>query len=98
MNIDSLLNLDTGLFACGPDGRRVPARVSEVVDEDLFVLVPDTDLDVTIGSIVKVTDGQDSVLAKVIEKTGREFKLCMECYLSPGHERRADVRIYDRVY
>jgi len=98
MNIDSLLNLDTGLFACGPDGRRVPARVSEVVDEDLFVLVPDTDLDVTIGSIVKVPDGQDSVLAKVIEKTGREFKLCKECYLSPGHERRADVRIYDRVY
>lgn len=98
MNIDSLLNLDAGIFACDPEGRRVRSMVSNVVDDDVFVLVPETNLEVTIGSIVKVTDGQDSVLAKVIEKTDRELKLCMECYLSPGHERRADVRIYDQVY
>ena len=98
MNIDSFLNLDAGLFAYGPDGQRVKGRVSGVVDDDIFVLIPEADLNVTIGSIVKVTDGQDSVLAKVIEKADREVKLCLECYLSPGHERRADVRIYDRVY
>lgn len=98
MNIDSLLNLDAGLIAYGPEGQRVKGRVSDVVDEDIFVLIPDADLNVTIGSIVKVTDGQDSVLAKVIDKADRGLKLCMECYLSPGHERRADVRIYDRVY
>jgi hypothetical protein len=75
MNIDSLLNLDTGLFACGPDGRRVPARVSEVVDEDLFVLVPDTDLDVTIGSIVKVPTARTRC-CQGHRNDGREFKLC----------------------
>ncbi|HPI92319.1 MAG TPA: PilZ domain-containing protein [Deltaproteobacteria bacterium] len=98
MNIDSLLDLASGLIASGPEGQRVKGRVSEVVDEDIFVFVPEASLDVTIGSIVKITDGLDSVVAKVIEKNDKGLKLCMECYLSPGHERRADVRIYDRVY
>ncbi|HWR68894.1 MAG TPA: PilZ domain-containing protein [Desulfomonilia bacterium] len=98
MNIDSLLDLTSGVVAYGPDGQRVKGSVSEVSEEDIFVLVPDAVLNVTIGSIVKVTDGQDSVLAKVIEKTDTALKMIMECYLSPGHERRADVRIYDRVY
>jgi hypothetical protein len=98
MNIDSLLDLGSGLSAHGPDGKRVKGRVTEVLEEDLFVFVPEEPLDVTIGSIVKVTDGQDSVMGRVVERTERGLKLALECYLSPGHERRQDVRIYDKVY
>ncbi|MGD0821167.1 MAG: PilZ domain-containing protein [Desulfomonilia bacterium] len=98
MNIDSLLDLDSGLFALGPDGKKVRGKITDVIDEDVFVFVPDVVLDVKIGAIVKVTDGQDSLLAKLIERGDTGLKLSIECYLSPGHERRQDVRIYDKVY
>ncbi|HOJ13980.1 MAG TPA: hypothetical protein PLT69_05765, partial [Deltaproteobacteria bacterium] len=98
MNIDSLLNLDAGITAMNAQGERARVRVGEILEDDIFVLVPEGEFHAEEGGIVKVTDGQDSVLAKVVERSGDEIRLCMECYLSPGHERRSDVRIYDRVY
>jgi hypothetical protein len=98
MNIDSLLDLRSGLFTIGPQGQRLPGAISEVTDEDEFVFEPDAPLSVTVGSIVKVSDGQDSILAKVIDRTDRGIRLCIECYSSPGHERRQEFRIYDKIY
>jgi hypothetical protein len=99
MNIDSLLDLRSNLFALGPDGQKVPGRVSDFTLEDEFVFEPDSDMDVALGSILKVSDGQDSVLAKIIERTEQGgIRLCIECYTSPGHERREDFRIYDKIY
>lgn len=98
MNIDNLLNLEMGITAQAPDGTRAKVRVGGLREEDEFVLVPEDTLPVGVGDIVKVTDGQDSVLAKVVDVSHEGLRLCMECYLSPGHERRSDVRIYDRVH
>lgn len=98
MNIDNLLNLDMGLTAVLPDGTHARVRVGDLREEDEFVIIPERELSVSQGTILKVTDGQDSVLAKVVEASGEGIRLCMECYLSPGHERRSDVRIYDKVY
>jgi hypothetical protein len=98
MNIDSLLDLGTELFASGPDGKKVKGTVTDFNEEDVFIFVPESGIDVALGEILKVTDGNDSVLAKIIERTGKGFRLSIECYLSPGNERRQDVRIYDKVY
>ena len=48
--------------------------------------------------MVKISDGQDSILAKVMEIGDDGLKMRIECYASPGNERRQDVRIYDKVY
>jgi len=97
MNIDILLDLRAELFAFSPEGQKVSGRVTESMDDE-FVFVPDAPMDAALGSIVKISDGQDSVLAKVIDRTGQGLKLCIECYTSPGHERRQDFRIYDKIY
>jgi hypothetical protein len=98
MNIDSLLDLGTGLYASGPDGKKVKGTVTDFNEEDMFIFVPESGIDVALGEILKVTDNNDSVFAKIIERTGKGFRLSIECYLSPGNERRQDVRIYDKVY
>ncbi|HVN70761.1 MAG TPA: PilZ domain-containing protein [Desulfomonilia bacterium] len=98
MNIDSLLDLGSVLHAAGPDGKKVRGRITDSGDENAFLFESDEGLDAAVGAIIKVSDGHDSVLAKVIERMDKGLKLCMECYISPGHERRQDVRIYDKVY
>ena len=98
MNIESLLDLESPLFALGSEGRKVSGKITDSDHEDEFVFEPVAALDAAIGSIVKVSDGQDSVLAKVIELTGQGIRLCIECYMSPGNERREDFRIYDKIY
>jgi hypothetical protein len=98
MNIDSLLDLESGLTASGPDGRKVRGKVIDVTDDDVFVFAPESPMDVSVGEIVRISDGTDSVHTRLIERTETALSLSIECYLSPGHERRQDVRIYDKVY
>jgi len=98
MNIDSLLDLGAAISASSPDGRKVGCATIEVEEEDTFVFVPDSALEVAKDGILKISDGTDSVIARVIERTDSGIRLAIECYLSPGHERRQDVRIYDKVY
>ncbi len=99
MNIENLLDLGAGISASGTDGKRVSGKITQLEEEeDFFIFAPDSGLEVVQGGILKITDGTDSVLAKVVEHTDAGYRLCMECYLSPGHERRQDVRIYDKVY
>jgi hypothetical protein len=98
MNIDSLLDLGSTLVAFGAEGQKVPGKITDSAHEDEFVFEPECAMDTAIGSIIKISDGQDSVLAKVVEPTERGFRLCIECYMSPGHERREDFRLYDKIY
>jgi hypothetical protein len=98
MNIDNLLNLNAGVYAHVSGGNKVPGEVSEVLGEDFFLFSPKGSLDVSEGSLVRISDGQDSVLAKVEEITERGIRMCIESYASPGSERRQDVRIYDKIY
>jgi hypothetical protein len=98
MNIDSLLDLGSTLVAFGTDGQKVPGKITGSDHEDEFVFEPECAMNASVGSVVKVSDGQDSVLAKVVELTDQGMRLCIECYASPGHERREDFRIYDKIY
>ncbi len=98
MNIDSLLNLNSGIFVSLAGGSKVEGTVVEIQDEGAFLFSPKGTFDVKDGTMVKVSDGQDSALAKVMETTSRGIRMCIECYALPSDERRQDVRVYDKVY
>ncbi|HOO38281.1 MAG TPA: PilZ domain-containing protein [Deltaproteobacteria bacterium] len=98
MNIDNLLDLQEGVYALSTAGDKVPGSVREIFGDDIFIFSPEKTLGIEQGSLVKISDGQDSILAKVVEHTEDGIKMCIECYASPGNERRQDVRIYDKVY
>lgn len=99
MNIDSLLDLQGDIFAVSADGARVSGRVRDLSGDDSFVFVPVGILDVAPGRMVKITDGHDSVLAKLVERgDDGMLRMSLECYAHPGEERRQDVRIYDKIY
>ena len=48
--------------------------------------------------MIKVSDGKDSVLAKVIESTNAGIRLSIETQAKPTDERREDVRINDKIF
>ncbi|MFY9397459.1 MAG: PilZ domain-containing protein [Desulfomonilia bacterium] len=98
MNIDSLLNLDNGVYVLMPEGVKVPGEVSEILGDEGFLFAPRAGLNVVAGAMVRISDGQESILARVVENTPSGVKMCVECYASPGKERRQDVRIYDKIY
>ncbi|MGC9324305.1 MAG: PilZ domain-containing protein [Desulfomonilia bacterium] len=98
MNIDSLLDLSGKLSLSTLDGQRYSGTVIEVSGEESFVFLPEQKCTITSGSVVKISDDQDSVFAKLIEQTDHGLRMWMESYTSPGNERRSDVRIYDKIY
>lgn len=98
MNIDSLLDLRKVVHASSEGGGETPANISRLSGDDTFFLHPEGTLDAAPGSMIKISDGQDSVLARVVENTPDGIRMCIECYASPGNERRQDVRIYDKIY
>lgn len=97
MNIDNLLNLNAGIQAMLTNGSRVAGTV-EVLGDERFVFSPRQPIEVKEGMLLRLSDGQDSVLAKVEEITPEGIRLCVECYASPGDERRQDARVYDKIY
>jgi hypothetical protein len=98
MNIDSLLNLNAGVYVHVPGGGKVPGTVAEILGEDHFLFSPGGTLDAAEGATVKISDGQDTVLARVVEITGRGIRMCIDSYAASGSEPRQDVRIYDKIY
>lgn len=98
MNIDNLLNLNAGIQAMLTNGSRVAGTVVEVLGDERFVFLPRQPIEAKEGMLLRLSDGQDSVLAKVEEVTPRGIRLCVECYASPGDERRQDARVYDKIY
>jgi hypothetical protein len=79
MNIENLLDLGAGISASGTDGKRVSGKITQLEEEeDFFIFAPDSGLEVVQGGILKITDGTDSVLAKVVEHTDAGYRLCMD--------------------
>jgi hypothetical protein len=97
MKIDNLLNLNAGIQAMMSNGSRVGGKV-EVLDEDRFVFSPHHSIEVKEGQLIRLSDGQDSLIAQVEETTPQGIRMCVECYASPGDERRQDARVYDKIY
>jgi len=98
MNIDNLLDLKADIAAYTVSGDKISGRIIKIMDNGTFVFAPNQKLKTIKGGMIKVSDGQDSVLSRLVEQTGEGLKLCVECFSFPGNEKRQDVRIYDKVY
>ncbi len=98
MNIDSLLDLKIETVAYSSDGTKTSGKVTDVSGDDVFTFIPDGVLNVEAGRLLKISDGKDAILAKVLDVMDSGLRMCIECYASPGNERRQDVRINDKIY
>ena len=98
MNIDKLLNVKNGVVVQTSGGAQLSGRVVEIGDQDEFVFAPDSAEEIQDGTLVKISDGKDSVLSTVRARGDAGIRMAIECNVSPGQERRQDVRIYDKIY
>ncbi len=98
MNIDNLLDIKASITAYTSGGDKVSGRITDVAGDDVFVFQPQQLLDTEAGRLLKISDGNDAILAKVIENGSAGLKMAIECYATPGKERREDVRINDKIY
>jgi hypothetical protein len=98
MNIDKLLDLRAGLAAYTAEGNRIDGAVEEIIGDDIFIFKPGRQIGIEAGRLLKISDGRDAVLARVLEDTGQGLKLLVESQVKPSEERRQDVRINDKVY
>ncbi|MEN6475757.1 MAG: PilZ domain-containing protein [Syntrophaceae bacterium] len=98
MNIDKLLDLSTSLAAFTAEGTKIDGVVEEIIGEDIFVFKPGRPIGIEAGRLLKISDGRDAILARVLELTGQGVKLLVESQIKPSDERRQDVRINDKVY
>lgn len=98
MNIDKLLDLSAGTSVYTAEGQRVNGMVGELINDDIFVFTPERPMAIDPGRLLKVSDGRDAILARVIEHTGGGLKLAVESQAKPSDERRQDVRINDKIY
>jgi len=98
MNIDKLLDLRAGLAAFTAEGNKIDGSVEEIMGEDTFLFKPVRSIAIEPGRLLKISDGRDAVLARVIEHAGNGMKLLVESQVKPSDERRQDVRINDKIY
>jgi len=98
MNIDKLLDLRAGLAAFTAEGNKIDGVVEEIIGEDIFIFKPGRTIGIEAGRLLKISDGRDAVLARVLEHTEKGLKLLVESQAKPSDERRQDVRINDKVY
>jgi len=98
MNIDKLLDLSTGLAAYTAEGNKIEGIVEEVIGDDIFIFKPSRPIGIEPGRLLKISDGRDAVLARVLDLAGQGVKLLVESQVKPSDERRQDVRINDKVY
>ena len=98
MNIDKLLDLQAGLTAFTAEGNKVDGVVEEIVGDDVFVFRPSRPVRIEAGRLLKISDGRDAVMARVLEYADQGLKLLVENQVKPSDERRQDVRINDKVY
>ena len=98
MKIDSLLDLNAKLAAFTDEGQRIEGRISDPGTEVGFSFVPDQPVELASGLLLKLSDGNDAVMVRVVRPESGAYRLCIECYALDGHERRQDVRINDKLY
>lgn len=98
MNIDKLLDIRMPLSAHTATGQNIEGVITSIIGEDIFIFKPGTPVNIEPDKLIKVTDGRDSVLAKVIETTKTGIRLSIETQAKPTDERREDVRINDKIF
>ena len=98
MNIDSLLDLEKALAAFTDEGKKIQGEVADLEDDDLFSFLPQEKVELVTGELLKISDGSDSVMAKVLGRVSGGYRLQVDYYALQGHERRQDVRINDKLY
>lgn len=98
MNIDKLLDLSAGTSVYTAEGQRVNGVVGALIEDDIFIFTPERPMAIDPGRLLKVSDGRDAILARVLEQSGQGLKLVIESQAKPSDERRQDVRINDKIY
>lgn len=98
MNIDKLLDLSAGTIAYTAEGRKISGAVGEISGDEIFVFRPENPVDIDTGRLLKISDGRDAILARILAHTDQGWKLMVESHVRPSDERRQDVRIDDKVY
>ncbi|HEY9161632.1 MAG TPA: PilZ domain-containing protein [Desulfomonilia bacterium] len=79
-------------------GQSIEGIITSIIGEDIFIFKPGTPVNIEPEKLIKVSDGRDSVLAKVIESTKAGIRLSIETQAKPPDERREDVRINDKIF
>ncbi len=98
MNIDSLLDLNAGIVACNDEGQRMAGRICDLDGEDEFSFMAEAAVDLDEGALIKISDGLDAVMAKVLKCIPGGYRLCLESFNLKSDERRQDVRINDKLF
>lgn len=98
MNIDKLLDLCAATTAYTSEGNKVDGSVAEIIGDDIFIFKPVRPIKIDPGRLLKLSDGRDAILARVLDQTAEGLKLLVENQVKPSDERRQDVRINDKVY
>jgi hypothetical protein len=98
MNIDKLLDIRIPLSVRTAKGQNIEGVITDIIDEDMFLFKPSNPFYIEPDKMIKVSDGKDSVLAKVIETTKSGIMLSIETQAKPTDERREDVRINDKIF
>ncbi len=98
MNIDKLLDIRMPLSAHTATGQNIEGVISSIIGEDIFIFKPGIPINIEPDKLIKVSDGRDSILAKVIETTKTGIRLSIETQAKPTDERREDVRINDKIF
>ena len=98
MNIDKLLDVTAGTVVSTAEGTKVNGTVGEITEEDIFVFTPERPIKIDPGKLLKISDGKDSILARVLSQNEQGFRLHVESQAKPTDERRQDVRINDKIY
>ena len=98
MNIDKLLDIRVPLSVQTAKGHIIEGVITDLIGEDIFIFKPAKPFNIEPDNLIKISDGKDSVLAKVIEATNTGIRLSIEAQAKPVDERREDVRINDKIF
>ncbi len=98
MNIDKLLDIRVPLSLQTAKGNIIGGVITDLIGEDIFIFRPAKPFSIEPENLIKISDGKDSVLAKVIETTNTGIRLSIEAQAKPADERREDVRINDKIF
>jgi hypothetical protein len=98
MNIDKLLDIRKPMSVCTTAGQKIKGVITDIIGEDIFIFKPAESIIVEPEKMIKVSDGKDSVLAKVIKTTGAGIRLSIETQVNLTDERREEVRINDKIF
>jgi len=98
MNIDKLLDIRLPIILNTATGKSIHGAIAEITGDESFLFRADAPCKLETNSLVKISDGKDSALVRVIESTETGLVLNIETQVKPADERREDVRINDKIF